>query len=150
MQTTDVAGQFILTVPRSMRILRSLMRKSAVPGLSVPQFRILAQIQGGIDCASEIAELHGVSLPAMSKMINLLAKKGLIKRTPRASDRRYSRLSLTGRGAKVFASIRSQTQRELSGIIKEHLSTTEIKNLVAGLKVLHKFSDAANQERNEQ
>ncbi len=70
-------------VPGAMRLLRQEMRLEASGVLTVPQFRILANINRGLDSINAISKLHGVSQPAMSRMV-----EGLVERASYAKNKR--------------------------------------------------------------
>ena len=74
--------------PRIARRIRGTMRRLPSGRLTLPQYRILAHVEGGRGCASELCEIQGVSLPAMSRMVDTLVKKGLVERHSNRQDRR--------------------------------------------------------------
>jgi DNA-binding MarR family transcriptional regulator len=80
----------------------------------MPQYRILANIRRGIDQVGEIAERHGVSQPAMSKMVEGLVQKRLVRRVPHPCDRRQIHLHLTPKGDRFFEETRKKAQLQLS------------------------------------
>lgn len=135
--SNSLSEQFIDIVPRAMWAVRSEMRLAAKPEFTVPQFRVLAQLCRGHLCLSEVAEMIGTSLPAMSRLVDGLVKKKLVSRLPYANDRRQVQLSLTSLGEKKFLSLRTKT---LSKFEKDFslLSESERSTLKAGLQVLSK------------
>ena len=74
------ANQVLATMPYLMRFVRTRMR-SQRHGLSVPQFRTLIYIQHS-DRAnlSSLADHLGLSLPAVSRLVGGLVRRGLVNR----------------------------------------------------------------------
>ena len=106
MLSADLAAKFLEIVPRSMRSIRTEMRKAASPELSVTQFRIMAHLIRNPANNSELAESIGVSIPAMSRSIQTMVTGGYVKRTYKPSDRRKVQLELTAKGETTFARLR--------------------------------------------
>lgn len=130
-----VAHVILEVIPPAMQQIRLEMRAVMEGQLTVPQFRILAAVYRGINRVSDIAEEHGVSPPAMSKMVDLLVRRGDIERAAHPQDRRQSILKLTQQGSSCFemtrASAKSNIEEKLSKI-----SAQEMENLLQGLSVL--------------
>lgn len=83
-----------------LRLLREEFKASKTkPKLTFTQFRILNGIRRGRDQVGKLSEFHGISQPAMSKMVDGLVKSGFIKRVPHSTDRRQIELRLTQKGA---------------------------------------------------
>ena len=126
----DLAALYMEVVPRAMREYRKEMRKSRSTNLTVPQFRILAQLR--LDSANNrtLAEVQGVSVAAMSRMVDGLCKQGLIERFEDPRDRRQVHLQLTALGRERFESFRNEARKRLEqrlGSLKpdEQLSLTQ-------------------------
>ena len=98
------AGDVLATVPFVMRSIRQEMRRHRQGQLTVPQFRILIFLHHDADPSlSDLAEHVGCSLPAASRMADLLVRRGLIGRQPRRNNRRSVSLFLTGRGRRTYS-----------------------------------------------
>jgi len=83
--------------------------------LTVPQFRALVFLSLNDEASlSAMAEHLGLSLPAASRLVALLVKRGLMRRRVRLTDRRCVRLSLTGRGQAVFRAALKATEVALA------------------------------------
>src|SRR3954453_17423430 len=95
----DVCARHLLdTVPLVMRVIRQHMRRQR-SGLTVPQFRTLCfddSTEGR--SLSDAADFIGLSLPAMSRLVDGLVDNGLMERRPCEDDRRHVRLSVTRPG----------------------------------------------------
>src|SRR3982750_3668540 len=95
----DVCARHLLdTVPLVMRVIRQHMRRHR-SGLTVPQFRTLCYVSMTEGSSlSAVAEFIGLSLPAMSRLVDGLVEHGLMHRRPCDDDRRHVRLSVTPTG----------------------------------------------------
>ena len=122
-----------------MRLLRHEMRLEASGVLTVPQFRILANINRGLYSINSIAKLHGVSQPAMSRMVEGLVERGLVCKSQANEDRRCYKLSLSAEGEELFKSIRLSTRERLGKMAKT--KHTPVEKLVEALETLKQFID---------
>ncbi len=102
--SADQCAWGVLTgVPSVMRFLRHEMRRHRQAGLTVPQLRALVFVSHNHEpSVSAMAEYLGLSLPAASRMVELLVKRGLMQRGARPGDRRSVSLSLTRPGKAAF------------------------------------------------
>ncbi len=131
----DIAKRLLEVIPKSMRVIRRELRQFAKPSLTVPQFRVLHQIASGTQLTSDLAELHGISLPAMSTLVDGLVKRGFIVRQPGMVDRRHVVLSLTKKGESTFAKVRQGTAVRLATLIAPY-GSDEKDALIKGLAIL--------------
>jgi DNA-binding MarR family transcriptional regulator len=129
----ELAKRFLDVIPPLMHELRTEVRSAALDRLTVPQFRILANIHRGLCHVGEIADHHGVSQPAMSKMVDKLVNQGLIKRVTHESDRRHFVLSLTAKGVSLYQEVKKQAQDQL-GLKLKGLSQKERGELIKSLE----------------
>ncbi len=134
----DLAKKILETIPPAMGKIRMEMRAASPADLSHPQYRILGSIYRGRNLAGEIARHQGVSQPAMSKMVDTLVEKGLIRRDTQGKDRRRIPLQLTPEGEALFLRIRRAAIQELSRQTTS-LTARDRKELMQGLAVLDKF-----------
>jgi DNA-binding MarR family transcriptional regulator len=132
------AKKLVVLIPRMMRLIRSEMRTLAGDTLSVPQFRVLANIRAGTTTTTAIAELHGISIPAVSKLVDGLVKRDLVERLPQAGDRRVIKLGLSGSGKKLLEKISGNVEKKLEQAL-ERLPDAQCQELVNGLHVLESF-----------
>lgn len=123
-----VSALWMDLAPMMMRRMRAQVIKASVGALTLPQYRILANINRGLDSIGAIAEHHGVAQPSMSKMIRLMEEKGLVLRRTLSSDKRQSVLSLTAQGRKIFLRVRRKAQKRIAQKM-EQLSPEDIKTL---------------------
>jgi DNA-binding MarR family transcriptional regulator len=137
MTDLEHAKLFLETIPRTMRSVRSEIRKAAGNEFTTPQFRLLAKISRDSSTNQELAEWMGVSAPTMSKMVDKLVERGLVSRQtePDSTDRRRIFIRATSRGAQRSNEIRGIVQQGFSQRING-LSAAKKRELLAGLKVL--------------
>ena len=83
---------------RTTRRLRA--RAGRLPGeLSVPQYQLLEPLRRTHElCVGELADAAGVAAPTATRMLDALARNGLITRRHSEVDRRSVIVSLTGEG----------------------------------------------------
>jgi DNA-binding MarR family transcriptional regulator len=95
--TADECAELVLdTVPLVSRTIRTEMRRSGPPDLSVPQFRVLTFLRRHPGTSlSEVAEHIGLTLPAASNLIDRLVNRNLVDRQNTSTDRRRIALALT-------------------------------------------------------
>jgi DNA-binding MarR family transcriptional regulator len=134
----------LLTMVRS-EIVRAIEAELTSQGLdlSFTQFQILkkAQLLGAVS-ATELARAVEIDGGAMTRQLDQLERKGYLRRTPHAQDRRALRIELTDAGHAVWrdtASVCSQrvitaSQRSLSD-----LEQTQLHDYLT--RVLHALRD---------
>jgi DNA-binding MarR family transcriptional regulator len=111
----DCARQVLETVPLVMRAIRAEMRSHRVPGLSVPQFRVLIFLNRHEGASlSDVAGHVGLMLPSMSRMTDGLVARNLVIRQTDADDRRRVVLTLTTLGRRAMQSAYQSTQAHLT------------------------------------
>ena len=125
-------------VPAVMRFIRHEMRLHRQAELTVPHFRALIFVSQSENASlSEMAEHLGLSLPATSRMVELLVRRGWMRRQARSSDRRCISLSLTERGKTVFQTALEATKAASSRRLKA-LSASELSMVSGAMQVLNR------------
>lgn len=124
-----------------MQFMRRQMRKASCGKLSIAQLRTLYFI-GISDCPSlsATADFIGLSLPAMSRLVDGLVKAELATRTSCPNDRRQIRLAITPTGQAAidqsWKSTRSRLAEEVSALSPEHREV-----IVSAMDVLRDIFD---------
>ncbi len=133
----DECARYLLeTVPALMRVIRKEMRSHRESGLSVPQFRVLIYLDRRDGASlSEVAEHLGLSLPATSKMIDVLVSRGLVSRRGDHADRRRVVLAPTELGRSSTLAAREATQSRLAERLAL-LAPPDLANVAAALSAL--------------
>lgn len=130
------ARELLETVPTVMRFIRDQVRRRHATGLSLPQYRTLIFLHRVKDASlSAVAGHLGLSLPAMSRLINGLVAGGLVGRRTVSSNRRQIALTLTTRGQATLETVRDAIRRRLAGALKS-LPASEQKAIQRALRVL--------------
>jgi DNA-binding MarR family transcriptional regulator len=96
------AALFLDVIPHAMKTLRRELRASPSANLTMPQYRILAQLYLEPANNKALAESLGVSLPAASRMVKSLVGRKLVESTQNLLDKREVRLRLTKAGQRKF------------------------------------------------
>src|ERR1039457_7264406 len=107
-----LAAAIFTYVPGIMQTMRQEIR-SAVRGITIPQLRILGRLNSGATNHCDLANWIGVSLPAISRMVNILEDRKLVIRDRQRKDRRYVHLTLSEEGSVFFRKCKSQGQKSL-------------------------------------
>jgi DNA-binding MarR family transcriptional regulator len=133
------AREILETVPLVMRFIRDQVRRRRTTGLSLPQFRTLAFL-GRMNNASlsAAAEHLGLSLPAMSRLINGLVGHRLVERQTVLTNRRQIALALTVRGRATLEKVRNEIRLRLTDSL-EIVPTGEQKAVQRAMQILHRI-----------
>lgn len=129
------------------RLAKQVERALSEVDLSLPQYRLLANLSEGPSQASTLAERLIVSRPSVTALADGLVERGLVTREREAAlgDRRRVIHVLTEQGRKVVDAADEAIDRRLDGLA-ERLSETESKRAFSGLAAWEKALDAARAE----
>ncbi len=132
----DCAQAVLDTVPLVMRSIRSELRSHRTRDLSVPQFRILLYINKNPDASiSDVAEHIGLTLPTLSKMIDLLVAREWVTRVPCSDDRRRMQLGLTERGQAMLTQAAENTRANLARCFT-NLTDDQLEQVIEAMRLL--------------
>ncbi len=110
----DCAHSIIEIVPRLSRLMRKDLRLHSEGLFTEPQFRVMARLyREGPQCLSGLADLQGVSLPTMSKLVQGLEARGLVGRERDETDRRRIVLALTPVGRSAYEDLLRCTEQHI-------------------------------------
>lgn len=111
----DCAAAMLEAIPAAMRVIRRHMRSHRLPGISVPQLRVLGFLDRfGPATLSGVAEHVGTTLPSMSRMIQSLVEGQLVRRHAGSPDRRTVCLEIAAKGRRVLEIARKATLEQLA------------------------------------
>lgn len=146
----DECARYVLeTVPMVMRAIRQEMRSHRESGLSVPQFRVLIYLARNDGASlSEVAVHLGLTLPATSKMIDVLVARNLVSRERDAGDRRRVMLAPTELGRSSTRAAREATQSRLAERLAL-LAPPDLATVVGALSALGSIFSSAKIETKE-
>ncbi|MCC7543395.1 winged helix-turn-helix transcriptional regulator [bacterium] len=71
-------------------------------GVSLSQFLMLMQLDGGQQCQRELASELGVTPAAISRQVSMMVARGWIKKLEHDHDRRFEFLVLTTKGKRLY------------------------------------------------
>lgn len=113
-----------------IRRLHAELAHSMVKGVTGSQFFVLKKIGGkGKMTVSEVAEETGVSLSAITVLVDRLFKAGLVNRTRDDRDRRLVWLELTDEGEEILQECR-ESRNKIIGKYFSRLPEGDIEKLI--------------------
>jgi DNA-binding MarR family transcriptional regulator len=99
----------------AIHLLRKLRREDSSSGLNAPRLSALSVIVfAGPVTLGDLARAEQVSPPTMTRIVNALAKQGLVTRTRSADDARSTLLNATPAGKKLLFAGRERRVRALA------------------------------------
>jgi len=117
------------------------------PGITGHQFVVLKMIKDhGQMTVSQVAECLGVSLSAVTALVDRLCKAGMVERHRSAEDRRVVRLEITGEGRQLVQVCDEGRQR----IILRYLGLLNEEDLLHMIKIYEKIISFMKQEDAQQ
>jgi DNA-binding MarR family transcriptional regulator len=144
--STDLAGDiYALVVYLHKNCNHDLFEAVGTLELTLTQIKLLHHLDDASHSLTlkEAAEFVHVSLPAASRLVDDLVRRGFVQRNEDAEDRRMKRVRLTADGGAV---IRRLNAARLSGLVQfaESLSDEERDRLAQALSTLMRREDLAN------
>lgn len=129
-----IALSILQIIPSIMRLLAAELRQADTP-LLAPQLGALTLLGETSYNLSELAELHGVSLPTMSNTVSKLVAAGWVERRRSEADRRVVMLTLTPAGRQLVEEI---GQKLVDKIAAQFSNTPDsaLETLQDGLDIL--------------
>jgi DNA-binding MarR family transcriptional regulator len=124
------------TLPSVMGYVTSELRRNA-PVDNPVHFRLLRTLRRGRRTLHELAELHSVRLPTMSRTVSVMEGRGWLDRERSTEDRRTVFVSLTPSGEESLEVVEKMAIDRASTLLNR-LSESEVTALHSGLKALHR------------
>lgn len=113
-----------------MRRIHSKMDTSMIHGITGSQFFVMKRIyEQGRMIVSEVASEMGVSLSAITALVDRLHKAGFIKREKDEADRRLVWLTITPQGEKVLQTSLAYRKEIMKKYLGE-LSENDLEQLI--------------------
>jgi MarR family transcriptional regulator, lower aerobic nicotinate degradation pathway regulator len=128
------ARELLYVVMLVMRTVAAEMRRSSRP-LAPAQMGSLMRIGAGPCSMSELARHQAVSLPTISRSVDMLVRRGWVERGAGRSDRRQSMVRLTPRGRRVLANMKQRAELHVAETLAP-LGAGERAQLVTALRML--------------
>jgi DNA-binding MarR family transcriptional regulator len=138
-----LASALRISVSRLARRLRAeRLAKGLEPGLSDTQLAALAALERHGDMTpGELADHEKVQPPSMTRVIAALEERGLVMRSPHATDRRQVELTVTDSGRAVVQQSRKLREAWLAQRLRE-LTPQDRATLRAAAPILEKLSQS--------
>lgn len=129
------ARELLEAVPLVMRVIRHHLRSHRA-GLTVAQFRTLCYVSTADGTSlSAAADFIGLSVPAMSRLVDGLVDMQMLRRAASADDRRHVKLSVTPKGDASLREARGLAQAELADVVTR-LKPKQRADVVAAMRLL--------------
>jgi DNA-binding MarR family transcriptional regulator len=123
-----------------------------IAGLNKSEYIMLTSIgeQAVPECGmSGLSSRHNISRPAISQMIGILEKKGLVERRVDGRDRRVVRISVTEAGEKTLKLANSEFERFLHRVV-EKLGENDVNELIRlGTRLYRVLEELLRESRGE-
>ncbi len=129
-----IALSILQIIPSIMRLLAAELRQAETP-LLPPQLSALTLLGETSYNLSELAELHGVSLPTMSNTISKLVAEGWVARQRSQTDRRVVMLTLTPAGQQLIEKIGQKLINNLASQLSE-IPDSDLETLQESFAIL--------------
>jgi DNA-binding MarR family transcriptional regulator len=127
----DAVRQFNRFYTRRIGVLDEGHLQSAY---SLAEVRVLYELaQRRESTAAEVGRHLGLDAGYLSRILRRFARDGLLKRQRAASDRRRTLLSLSAKGARVFAPLDNGARRHVGAMLAP-LSTAERRALIRAMR----------------
>jgi DNA-binding MarR family transcriptional regulator len=114
------------------QVLWADMRRSR-GAIEPSQWMTLRHIARGSCTMSELARYKAVSLPTMSKSVEMLVRRGWVERVADTADRRRTQVQLTSAGRRVLAGARRRVEELLEARLAS-LTPAEREQLATSLQ----------------
>jgi MarR family transcriptional regulator, organic hydroperoxide resistance regulator len=123
-----------LVARASFAILHDFHSLLKPAGMRVPEWRVLATLSaGGGYTVGALARATLFKQPTLSKLLDRLERRGLVRRVAGGMDLRHSLVELTARGRKRIRPIVAQARRREKAVLKGYRAR-DIKAFKALLK----------------
>jgi DNA-binding MarR family transcriptional regulator len=131
----DTLARDLLQV--TMMLWRSIgheMRR-APQALAPGQMAALMRLSIGPAATSELARHIGVSVPTVTRSIDVLVNRAWVERVANPADRRHTIVRLTAAGRRVTVAMKRQSRRHVATLLAP-LAPAQRDKVVAALEVL--------------
>ena len=128
------AHELLFVVMLVMRSVAADMRRSP-DALAPAQMGTLMKVSVAPCTMSALARHLAVSLPTVSKSVDMLVRRGWLERWVDKHDRRQTMVRLTPEGRRVLASIKKRTQKHVERSLVR-LTASEREQLVGVTRML--------------
>jgi DNA-binding MarR family transcriptional regulator len=131
----STAETLLETLPAVMGYVSSELRRSSPIENSV-HFRLMRALRRGQRKLHELAEMHSVRLPTMSRTVSVLEGRGWVDRRRSTEDRRTVYVTMTETGEEVLQRVEKMAIARASELLA-CMSDADVAALQQGLTALH-------------
>ncbi|NMH96274.1 MarR family winged helix-turn-helix transcriptional regulator [Pseudonocardia acidicola] len=139
-ESAELAGRLRIALSRLAQILRASDSGTGVTPTRLATLAIL-ETSGPIRVGS-LAERIGISAPTMSRIVDCLHERDLIRRAPDPDDLRATRVSISAGGVALLEELRHRSTGRLADRIGR-LDPDRLAVLTAALPVLEELTEPA-------
>src|SRR5262245_47829135 len=118
-----------------MRSVSAHLRQTSSKPLAPAQLGTLLKIGAGPCTLSELARHQAVSLPTVSRSVDMLVRRGWVERTIDEADRRQTLLGLTDQGREVLADVKMRAEQHVASRLAA-MTATERAELSGAAQLL--------------
>ena len=131
-------GELVDAVMRASRVLVAVAARSlaAAGDVSLPQYRVLVLLAGrGPQRAVDLAAALAINPSSATRLIDRLARAGLVRKHRMASDRRSNRIGLSPAGRELVDEVTRRRREEFEQLLaavpvdRHHLVVTALQAL---------------------
>lgn len=130
----ETATLLLEVLPSVMAHVASQLRRSA-PIDNPVHFRLMRTLRRGAHSLHDLADLHEVRLPTMSRTVSVLEGRGWLRRTRSREDRRTVYAEATPEGLQVLSQVETQAIRRATTLL-QCMDSEDLAALRRGLSAL--------------
>jgi DNA-binding MarR family transcriptional regulator len=124
-----------------MRSVSAHLRQTSRQPLAPAQLGTLLKIGAGPCTLSELARHQAVSLPTVSRSVDMLVRRGWVARTVDDTDRRQTLLGLTEQGREVLADVKARAEQHIAAKLSSMSSPDQLELVNAAGLLAGVFAD---------
>ncbi|HJO22213.1 MAG: MarR family transcriptional regulator [Myxococcota bacterium] len=114
--TNEIDEDMRLGIRLLAKLARIAEQACQATGISLPQYRLLAEVAGSPSRASALATRLAVSRPTLTSLVDGLETAGLLQRVPVPTDRRGIELRATDAGIAAVARAEAVLAERMMGL----------------------------------
>jgi DNA-binding MarR family transcriptional regulator len=136
-QLRETTAELLLeTIPSLMGYVSSELRRSSPVETSV-HFRLLRALRRSTRNLHELASMHSVRLPTMSRTVSVLEGRGWLVRERSSEDRRTVYVSITKEGSRVLKDVEKMAISRASELLA-CVGREDLEHLQRGMDALYR------------
>jgi len=134
----ELSEELVLIAVKLIRRLRGL---DPSPALTRAEASVLAVLVfAGELTMGELARQEGVKAPTMTRQVQNLERRGLVRRQADSADARITRIAITASGRKLFVAGQKRLLTPLVELLRS-FDRSELATLISAMPVLRKVAN---------